>query len=151
MAHTSLKHSTEVSKGSLGAEREASGKGSRGPSRPLQALPNAGLEVSASCHHPARLAWGPPAWERGVEYCGQRGRQGRMRQAQFCWWGAWAPWVLRAMGVGREGASPWPHKVLAFRAGGRFWICLAEGAVESARVLTSPGLGTSTAWDLVGD
>lgn len=54
-------------------------------------------------------------------------------------------------GLGNKGVSPWPQTVLASGAGGQFWVCLAEGAVKFARVLTSPGLGPSTAWDLVGD
>lgn len=54
-------------------------------------------------------------------------------------------------GLGNKGVSPWPQTVLASGAGGQFWVCLAEGAVKFAEVLTSPGLGPSTAWDLVGD
>lgn len=98
---------------------------------PLQAVPSAGLEASACCHS---KGWrGEPLPVRGEGSSGLRGRQGRMGQAQFCWWGAWAPWVLWAdEGLGSKGASPGPQKVLASRAGGRSWVCLAEGAVGSA-------------------
>ena len=78
-----------------------------------------------------------------------------MRQAQFCWWGAWAPWGLQAdEGWGENHPGRGRCWLPGWEAGGgvrRFRVCLAEGAAESARVLTSPGLGPSTAWGLVGD
>lgn len=56
------------------------------------------------------------------------GQAGRMRQAQFCWWGAWAPWVLWA-DEGPESNEPLVPEGAGSQAGGRFWICLAEWAV----------------------
>lgn len=90
-------------------------------------------------------AWAPPARRKGVGSYGPRGRQGRVRQAQLCWWGAWAPWGCRPMRGWGEG-EPWPPELLASgrgRAGGGVQVpgmFEAEGAVVSARVLTSPGL-----------
>lgn len=107
----------------------------------------------------AREGWrvDPPARGRGVGSSGPRGRQGRVRQAQFCWWGAWAPWGLQAdegWGVREQAPGPRSCWLPGQEVGGgvrRFRVCLAEGAVEPARILTSPGLGPSTAWGLVGD
>lgn len=67
------------------------GGGGRAGGSPLQAVPS-GLGASACCL--LREGWREELLPvRGVGSSGQRGRQGRMRQAQFCWWGAWAPWV----------------------------------------------------------
>lgn len=96
---------------------------------PWQMGPNTGLEAPA---------WGRRKGQRGEllpESCGVLGGQGR--RAQFCWWGAWAPWVLRAdEGLGRERA-PVPEGA-GFQGWGGVW-CLAAGAVDES------GPGPSTA------
>lgn len=75
---------------------------------PWQMGPNTGLEAPAC---------GRRKGQRGEllpESCGVLGGWGR--RAQFCWWGAWAPWVLRA-DEGLLGREPRSQKVLASRAG----------------------------------
>lgn len=108
---------------------KAAGQHRRSPRR---AVPRAGPEASACCCGKGQH------WElslTGVGSCAQWGRQGRTRQAQFCWWGAWAPWVLRAdEGPGSEQA-PGP------RRGWLPGLGAGSGYVWQKRQWTSPGLG----------
>lgn len=46
------------------------------------------------------------------------GQAGRVRQAQFCWWGAWAPWVLWA-DEGPESNEPLVPEGAGSQAGGQ--------------------------------
>lgn len=97
VSHTSLKQQHGGFRGKAwGQYGRGAGRAPEGRAGPLQDVPNAGLEAAARCHREGLAGDLLPVRERGVGSSGQRGRQGRVRQAQFCWWGAWAPWVLRA-------------------------------------------------------
>lgn len=105
-AHTSLKHSTEVPKVKPGG-REEGLRTANGATVGCAQCWSGGsyllLRVRLERGPPAspRDVWGPPGSGAGGE--------GQKRPAQFCWWGAWAPWVLRAgEGLGSEEQAPGP-------------------------------------------
>lgn len=106
-------------RGSRGKAWGQGGEARKGHVGPLQAVPGAGLEAVSCC---CGSGWSGdllPHRETGgvLQAAGQAGWGRRVRPAQFCWWGAWAPWVLRAgEGLGSEGQAPVPE-VLASRAG----------------------------------
>lgn len=87
---------------------------------------DAGLEVSA-CGRQAGVGR-PPARRKGVGSYGPRGRQGRVRQAQLCWWGAWAPWGLQA-DEGWGESEPLAPGAIGFQGGRRVVGCAGSGYV----------------------
>lgn len=82
----------------------------------------------------------PPLRERLPEggSCAQW-QAGRVKQAQFCWWGAWAPWVLWAEEGPARAPAPGPRR--CWLPGlGRFWMFGGMGSGPALdRGLQLPG------------